>query len=140
MAVARAQKRSRRGALEGLGGLPPEVWGLVARRLDNFDRIAFALTCKTFLEALRDAIGVGVKIRTVLTRETDDTLRPSIAEPYLNKPPNFSLDWFKVSHAHTCTRTRTDATKRTHKPHTHERTRALSCFRSAPEHKHTHTH
>ena len=31
------------------GGLPDDVWGEVAKRLDSNDNLAFSLTCKSFL-------------------------------------------------------------------------------------------
>ncbi|QDZ23311.1 hypothetical protein HOP50_10g58490 [Chloropicon primus] len=45
-------KRQRREGRDALDVLPAWAWLLVLKQLDDYDRIAFGLTCRTFLEAV----------------------------------------------------------------------------------------
>ncbi|QDZ20588.1 hypothetical protein HOP50_04g31080 [Chloropicon primus] len=62
----------RRGAKHALDVLPEWAWLLVLEKLDDCDRVAFGLTCKTFLEGQLEEVtlmfcsGLEVRIRHVL--------------------------------------------------------------------------
>merc|ERR1711981_201463 len=92
----RAQKRRRREAEEAkeanrkgksLAAMPPLVLLKVAERLERYDRIAFALTCTSF----RDAIWEVVKRTRWGELLTDLSHYRSLSE----KPTTYTLEWFK---------------------------------------------
>ncbi|UPR03558.1 F-box domain-containing protein [Chloropicon primus] len=75
-------------ATTGFGRLPDEVWFVVAKHLDEYDRIAFGLTCKTFLETVTAA--------SPKEKKKALTLRTNLAQKTLLKQmPRFSMGWFQ---------------------------------------------
>ncbi|QDZ23743.1 F-box domain-containing protein [Chloropicon primus] len=69
----------------GFVKVPDEVWFVVARHLNPQDRIAFALTCRTFLEAVRAASPKTEGEKVVLKTHLEDWM----------STPCFSLSWFQ---------------------------------------------
>ena len=61
MRTTRAQKRRRKEEAEAkkvksLAGMPPLVLAKVAEHLEHYDRLAFALTCTSFRDAIEEVV------------------------------------------------------------------------------------
>ncbi|QDZ23263.1 hypothetical protein A3770_10p57810 [Chloropicon primus] len=78
-----ASKKQRREAKHALDVLPKWAWLLVLRKMSPYDHLAFGLTCRTFLEAVRE-VNPKKKLKTDLT---DDKL--------CEQMPCFSMGWFQ---------------------------------------------
>ncbi|QDZ21110.1 legumain peptidase [Chloropicon primus] len=89
MEETRESKRQRREGRNALEVLPERAWLLVLKKLSPYDRVAFGLTCKTFLAAVTATASpewkkVALPLRTDLTRER-----------LFEQMPCFSLGWFQ---------------------------------------------
>lgn len=70
--------------------MPPLVLHKVAEHLEQYDRIAFASTCKAFREAIEAALNHEGRRKKLVTSLWFKTLQA--------KSPRFSLGWFKWAH------------------------------------------
>ncbi|QDZ18969.1 Rpc34 subunit of RNA polymerase [Chloropicon primus] len=92
MEETRERERQRRKAKHAFEVLPEWAWLLVMKKLSSYDRIAFALTCRAFLEA----------VTTTTTATANPELKKKVAlktdletERLFKEMPCFSLGWFQ---------------------------------------------
>ena len=77
-------KRQRREGRDALEVLPGVLWSVIGKHVADYDRVAFGLTCRTFLEAVREVRNPKKKLKTDLT---DDKR--------FEQMPCFTLGWFQ---------------------------------------------
>jgi len=85
----RERKRQKMGR-KSASDLPWEVLCVVAGKLEPYDRLAFGLTCKTFLEAVKAANPLECTLKKKVITQTD--LRK---DRMSELRPSFTLGWYK---------------------------------------------
>uniref|UniRef100_A0A7S2SYE7 F-box domain-containing protein n=1 Tax=Chloropicon primus TaxID=1764295 RepID=A0A7S2SYE7_9CHLO len=86
MEVTREQrKKQKKEAEHALDVLPGSAWLVIVKHLSPYDHFAFAMTCRTFLEALRV---VNPKERIHLSTDLTD-------KALYERMPCFSMGWFQ---------------------------------------------
>ena len=81
--VSMASPGSSRRSGGVLGSMPIELWHEVARRVDQYDRLSFSLSCKTFRKVMKWEL----KTSTIVTDLRVETLFAS--------KPNYGIAWFR---------------------------------------------
>ncbi|UPR02476.1 hypothetical protein HOP50_10g58020 [Chloropicon primus] len=89
----RRDQRPRREGRDALDVLPEWAWLLVLKQLDEYDHLAFGLTCRAFLEAVTTAANRSDHLQ----KEKQKTrLKTNLGRDTLFKQmPCFTLSWFQ---------------------------------------------
>ncbi|QDZ23979.1 hypothetical protein HOP50_12g65180 [Chloropicon primus] len=91
MEETRESKRQRTEGRDALDVLPEWAWLLVFKQLPDYEHIAFALTCRAFLEAVTTtATATEANPEQKVALETDLS-----QEKLFKEMPCFSMDWFQ---------------------------------------------
>ncbi|QDZ24693.1 hypothetical protein A3770_14p72110 [Chloropicon primus] len=86
-----ASERPRAEGRDALDVLPEALWLIIEKHVRPYDRIAFALTCRTFLEsAWTTAASLNEKEEKPLPLRTDLT-----DGKVFEQMPCFSMGWFQ---------------------------------------------
>ncbi|QDZ22926.1 hypothetical protein HOP50_09g54750 [Chloropicon primus] len=98
MEETRESRRQRRKGRDALDVLPEWAWLLVLKQLDEYDHLAFGLTCRAFLVVGRITARAMANPSDHPQKETQKglPLRTNLAHETLFKQmPRFSLSWFQ---------------------------------------------
>ncbi|QDZ23928.1 hypothetical protein HOP50_11g64660 [Chloropicon primus] len=88
MVAARKKQKTEAPPKHALEVLPEPLWRIVGKHVTDYDRVAFASTCRTFLEALVEAGDP--------RKKGPLPLRTSLMDHKLmEQMPCFTLDWFQ---------------------------------------------
>jgi len=89
----RRDQRPRREGRDALDVLPEWAWLLVLKQLDEYDHLAFGLTCRTFLDAVRTTTE---KQSQHPQEEKEALLRTDLTNRVLCKQmPRFTFSWYQ---------------------------------------------
>ncbi|QDZ23409.1 hypothetical protein HOP50_10g59480 [Chloropicon primus] len=90
MEETRESKRQRREGKDALEVLPGSAWLRIGSLVEPYDRLAFGLTCRTFLEAVR------TREENFKEKGKDSLLRTDLRrERMFERLPRFTLGWYK---------------------------------------------
>lgn len=89
-AGARKKKRTKAPPKHALEVLPEPLWRIIGKHVTDYDRVAFASTCRTFLEALAESKDPQEKGRLHLALRTN-----LMDHKLVEQAPCFSLGWFQ---------------------------------------------
>ncbi|QDZ22927.1 hypothetical protein A3770_09p54450 [Chloropicon primus] len=87
-------KRQRREGRDALDVLPGVLWSVIGTHVADYDRVAFGLTCRTFLEAVTMATTATATAANPEQKKV--ALKTDLSQEKLFKEmPCFSMDWFQ---------------------------------------------